>query len=318
MEGEPVKLTADHDLPGWLSLLPQVAQALRTDQPVVALESTVITHGLPKPMNLDIARRLERTVSEAGAVPATIAVLEGELRVGLDDEALEQLALDAGAIKASRRELALARARQLSAGTTVAATMMIAHAAGIRVFATGGIGGVHRGPGGDISADLPELARTPVAVVCAGAKSILDLPRTLEWLETAAVPVIGWQTDEFPAFYSQSSGLPVPVRVDTVGELAQLLLHHWLLSPGMGALVCVPLPAQDALDPSRLEDALQQAEDEAHEHGIMGQQLTPFLLSRLAELTDGATLGANLALLRQNARLGAELAKALLQQGSLT
>jgi pseudouridine-5'-phosphate glycosidase len=303
-----------HVHPDWIKLLPEVERAIKASQPVVALESTVITHGLPRPVNLELARRLERIVRETGGTPATIAVIGGELCVGLDDEALERLALDQEAIKASRRELAIARTQRLSAGTTVAATMALAHEAGIRVFATGGIGGVHRGGSGDISADLPEMTRSPLAVVCAGAKSILDLPRTLEWLETAAVPVIGWQTDEFPAFFSRSSGLSVPARADTVGELALLLRTHWELSPDMAALVCVPCPPEEAIEPEVLENALERAETEAGQEGISGQALTPYLLARLSELTGGATLGANLALLRQNARIATELAKALSQQ----
>ncbi len=298
---------------GWLSILPKVSDALASGKPVVALESTVITHGLPRPLNLEIARRLEVEVQGAGAVPATIAIVQGEVRVGLDDASMEAFALNPEAIKASRREIALAQARRLSAGTTVAATMLIAHQSGIEVFSTGGIGGVHRGPEGDISADLPELCRTPVAVVCSGAKSILDLPRTLEWLETNAVPVIGWQTDELPAFYSRESGLGLEVRVDTIGELAALIRQHWRVSPGHAVLVCVPCPAEAAVPMVEVERALMKVEAEAAEGGIRGKAVTPFLLSRLAEITAGATLQANLALLRSNARVGAELAKALVQ-----
>jgi len=306
--------TPDPVHPEWIKILPEVEDALQDHRAVVALESTVITHGLPRPVNLELARRLEQIVRESGGTPATIAVLAGVVCVGLDDGSLERLALDQGAVKASRRELTLVRTRRMSAGTTVAATMAVAHAAGIRVFATGGIGGVHRGAHGDISADLPEMTHSPLAVVCAGAKSILDLPRTLEWLETASVPVIGWQTDEFPAFFSRRSALPVSTRVDTVGELARYLRIHWQVSPAIAALVCVPCPANEALDPGLLEDALQRAEAEAEEHGITGQALTPYLLMRLSELTGGATLGANLALLRQNARVATELSKALSQQ----
>lgn len=309
-----MKPQLDHLPPNWIKLSPEVETAREASGPIVALESTVITHGLPRPVNLELARRLEEIVREAGATPATVAVLGGELCIGLDDESLERLALDQGAIKASRRELAWARTRRQCAGTTVAATMALADLVGIRVFATGGIGGVHRGGTGDISADLPELTRSPLAVVCAGAKSILDLPRTLEWLETASVPVIGWQTEEFPAFFSRESGLPVSLKVDTVGELAQLLLTHWQLSPRTAALVCVPCPAEEALGQGVIRDALEQAEAEAAQKGITSQALTPFLLARLSELTGGATLGANLALLRHNARIAAELAKALSQQ----
>jgi pseudouridine-5'-phosphate glycosidase len=309
-----LKPQVDHVPPEWIRFSPEVEAAREASRPIVALESTVITHGLPRPVNLELARRLEMIVREAGAAPATVAVLGGELCVGLDDRSLEGLALDQAAIKASRRELAWAHARRLSAGTTVAATMALAHLAGIHVFATGGIGGVHRGDTGDASADLPELTRSPLAVVCAGAKSILDLPRTLEWLETASVPVIGWQTDEFPAFFSRSSGLPVSFKVDTVGELAQLLGAHWRISPSTAALVCVPCPPEEALDQDAVQDALEEAEAAAVQEGITGQALTPFLLARLSELTGGATLAANLALLRQNAHIAAELAKALSHQ----
>jgi pseudouridine-5'-phosphate glycosidase len=309
-----LKPKLDHFPPNWIRLSPEVQTAREASGPIVALESTVITHGLPRPVNLELARRLEGIVREAGATPATVAVLGGELCIGLDDESLERLALDQDAIKASRRELAWAHTRRLCAGTTVAATMALADLVGIRVFATGGIGGVHRGGTGDVSADLPELTRSPLAVVCAGAKSILDLPRTLEWLETASVPVIGWQTEEFPAFFSRESGLPVSFKVDTVGELAQLLLTHWQISPHTAALVCVPCPAEEALEQGEIHDALERAEAEAAQQGISGQALTPFLLTRLSELTGGATLGANLALLRHNAHIAAELAKALSQQ----
>lgn len=313
-----LKSRARPEDPDRIHILPEVEDALRTSQAVVALESTVITHGLPRPVNLELARKLERVVRDAGGIPATVAVLDGEFCIGLDDGSLERLALDPDAIKASRRELALAQYHRASAGTTVAGTMTLAHRAGIRVFATGGIGGVHRGDLEDISADLPELTRSPLAVVCAGAKSILDLPRTLEWLETASVPVIGWQTNEFPAFFSRSSGLPVTSRFDTVGELAQFLRLHWDVSPQTAVLVCVPCPAEDALAPEELDEALQSAETEAREQGISGGALTPFLLARLSELTAGATLGANLALLQQNARVATELAKALAQQGRPT
>lgn len=298
-------------IPHWLTLHPDVAAALLAGEPVVALESTVITHGLPRPVNLELARRLEMEVRSSGAVPATAALLHGRVKLGLSDRELEKLALREGCVKVSRRDFGPARARRLSGGTTVAATMIIAHAAGVRVFATGGIGGVHRFPPGDVSADLPELARTPVTVVCSGAKSILDLPRTLEWLETAGVPVIGWQTDSFPAFFSTSSGLPVSVRADTVGELAEILRAHWELGFESGVLVCVPVPEEAAVPAEQAEAAIAQAEHEAEREGVSGGALTPFLLSRIAEISGGATLQANLALLRNNARIAAALAKAL-------
>ncbi len=288
-----------------------MAEALHDDRPVVALESTVLTHGLPRPANLELARRLESEVRKAGAVPATVAVLGGRIRLGLDPISLEHIALTTEAIKISRRDLGVAAARGLDGGTTVAATMYVAHAGGVRVFATGGIGGVHRGAAGDVSADLPELARTPVAVVCAGAKSILDLPRTLEWLETAGVPVLGWRTKTFPAFFSLSSGLPVSERVESAADAAAVLRAHWGLGLGSGVLLCVPCPQEDAVPEDLVRQALVAAEEEAAGLGITGKELTPFLLSRLADLTEGATLRANLALLRKNARVAAEIAKAL-------
>jgi pseudouridine-5'-phosphate glycosidase len=298
-------------LPAWIHLHADVARALHEGRPVVALESTVITHGLPQPVNLELARLMESEVLSAGAQPATIAVVNGQVRVGLTQEELERLALASGVLKVSRRDLGAVIARGEWGGTTVAATMIAAHAAGIRVFATGGIGGVHRGSAGDLSADLPELARTPVAVVCAGAKAILDLPRTLEWLETAGVPVIGWSTDEFPAFFTCSSGLPVSIRIDSPQEAAEILRAHWAIANAGGALICVPCPEEFAVPASQVEPRLQQALAQAEAGHVTGKELTPFLLSRLSELTGGDTMRANLALLRQNARVAAEVAAAL-------
>ncbi len=295
----------------WLKATPEVISALRQGKPVVALESTVITHGLPRPVNLELARRLEREVRSAGAIPATAAVLDGQVRFGLSAEDLERLALDEQVMKINRRDLATARARQLSGGTTVSATMIIAHTAGARVLATGGIGGVHRGPEGDVSADLPELSRTPVAVVCSGAKSILDLPRTLEWLETAGVPVVGYGTSDFPAFFTRASGLAVSVRAADTAEAAAIVRAHWELGLGSGVLIAVPCPEEAAVSELAVELALEEAMIRAEEQGVTGKALTPFLLARLAEATDGATLRANLALLRQNAQVAAALAVAL-------
>jgi pseudouridine-5'-phosphate glycosidase len=304
--------------PEWMTLLEEVADALRARQPVVALETTVVTHGLPAPANIEIARRMEVEVRSSGSVPATIGVLEGKVYVGLTAARLERLATMASVNKISRRDLAVAVAKGWSGGTTVAATMAAAHLAGIRTFATGGIGGVHRGENADISADLPELAQTPVAVVCAGAKSILDLPRTLEWLETAGVPVVGWQTDEFPAFFSRSSGLPVPARVDTTHEAAELIHAHWTLPHAGGVLVGVPCPAEAEVPSAELEAALRRAEAEAAADQVRGPALTPYLLNRLVDLTGGATLRANLALLRRNARVAGELAVSLAAHRSLS
>jgi len=295
--------------PPWLHVHPEVASALASGRPVVALESSVITHGLPEPVNLELARRLEGEVRAAGAVPATVAVIDGRVCLGVTTDQLERLALSRKLMKVSRRDLGAAVAQRSTGGTTVAATMIAAHAGGIRVFATGGIGGVHRGQAGDVSADLPELARTPVIVVCAGAKAILDLPRTLEWLETAGVPVVGWGTDEFPAFFTRSSGLRLSARVDNAVEAAALIRAQWTLGLRSGVLICVPCPEDVAVPAEAVEPVLRTALQQAEAQGVRGKDVTPFLLARLAELTGGETLRANLALLRNNARVAAELAR---------
>jgi pseudouridine-5'-phosphate glycosidase len=292
---------------------PEVAAALRQGRPVVALESTLIAHGLPWPTNLETARAAEEAVCAEGAVPATVAVWHGRPTAGLDAEQVEYLARAEGVRKASRRDLAAAVAQGACAATTVAATMALAHVVGIRVFATGGIGGVHpRAPGEpeDVSADLYELARTPVAVVCAGAKSILDLPATLEVLETLGVPVVGYATETFPAFYVASSGLPVSARVESPAEAAALLRAHWALG-GAGVVLAQPLPAAEAVDAGLMVVALKEAHAEAAARGVRGAALTPFLLARLAERTHGRTLRANQALIVANARLAARVAAAL-------
>jgi pseudouridylate synthase len=296
--------------PALLDVAPEVAQALAGGRAVVALESTIISHGMPYPDNLRTARAVEDVVRAAGAVPATIAVVGGRLRVGLDDAALERLAGDPDVAKASRRDLPALVARGATAGTTVAATMYLAHLAGIAVFATGGIGGVHRGAEHtfDVSADLDELASTPVTVVCAGAKSILDLPKTLEVLETGGVPVVGVGTDEFPAFFTRTSGLPVDHRVDSAAELAALVAAHRRLGMRGGVLVANPIPAADALDPADIDARIADAIADAERAGVTRKQVTPYLLARINELTDGRSLVANIALIRNNARLAAELA----------
>jgi pseudouridine-5'-phosphate glycosidase len=275
---------------------------------LLALESTVLTHGLPRPQNLQLARDMERVVRENGATPATVAVLDGVIRVGLTDAELERLANLENARKISRRDFAIAMVKKESGGTTVAGTMFAAQRAGIKVFATGGIGGVHEVESLDISADLQALADTPMIVVCAGAKAILDLPATLEYLETMSVPVIGYGTDEFPAFYSRASGLPVSVRLDTPPEVVAFARAHWELGLQGAVLVCQPLPAASALPRQAVEGAIQQARQEARQRSIHGQPLTPFLLQRLSKLTNGATLRANLDLLLNNAALGAQIA----------
>ena len=292
-----------------LEVRPSVQLALDRGRPIVALESTVLTHGLPRPTNLELGRQIEEDVRQAGASPATIAVVDGRWVVGLDPEELERVCARPDMHKLNRRDLAPATALEWSGGTTVSATMVLARLAGIRVLATGGIGGVHRGGAGDVSSDLTELSRTPLAVVCSGAKAILDLPRTLEWLETAGVPVVGWQTDAFPEFFSAGGLLPVHVRVDSAAEAARLIEVQEEM--GTGTLVCVPCPSDQGVPAETVAGALQAAELEASAAGIHGKDLTPFLLARLAELTGGATLRANLALLRNNARVAARIAGAL-------
>jgi pseudouridine-5'-phosphate glycosidase len=294
-----------------LVIHPKVQAALDAGQPVVALESTLITHGLPHPQNLEVARALETAVREAGAVPATIAILSGQIHVGLTGEQLAYLARAENVRKCSRRDLPIVVGRGEDGATTVAGTMMVAHIAGIRVFATGGIGGVHRGHPFDVSADLLELGRTPVAVVCAGAKAILDLPLTLEVLETQGVPVIGYTTDEFPAFYTRSSGLPVDVRCDTPEQVAAILRARQALNLAGGVLVAVPVPADAELPAAQAEAAITRALAEADARGITGKAVTPFLLARVSELTGEASLRANVALLLNNARVAAAVAAAL-------
>ena len=293
----------------WLQIHPEVGTALAEGRPVVTLESAVITHGLPRPINLELARRMEGEVRKAAAVPAIAAVLDGVAKLGLTPEELERLSLDQQTVKISRRDFGWSRAAGRSGGTTVAGAMIMAKAAGVPIFATGGIGGVHRGGGMDVSADLPELARTRVAVVCSGAKAILDLPRTIEWLETAGVPVIGYQTEEFPGFYSRESGLPVSTRAESPAEVTRILRAHWELPSAGGLLIGVPCPESDAIPLEELQEALRQAETEAR--NVTGAARTPFLLSRMSEYTGGKSLGANLALLRNNARVAAEIAVAL-------
>jgi pseudouridine-5'-phosphate glycosidase len=296
-----------------LDIRPDVSAALAERRPVVALESTLIAHGLPWPTNLETARQAEAAVRGEGAVPATVAVWQGRPIIGLDAGQLEQLARQRQVRKASSRDLAAAIVQKADAATTVAATMVLAQRAGLRVFATGGIGGVHPGAaaGFDISADVLELARTPVAVVCAGAKGILDLAATLEMLETMSVPVIGYGTGEFPAFLLASSGLPVSARVDSPAAAAALCAAHWGLG-GAGIVLAQPLPAETALEPGDFHRALVRAESQARAEGVRGPALTPFLLARLAELTDGRTLRANQALIVANARLAARIAAALI------
>jgi pseudouridine-5'-phosphate glycosidase len=279
----------------------------------VALETTVVTHGLPHPEGIAAALALEEEVRESGATPATIGVLRGAIRIGLTRDELDELATVPGVRKTNSSNLAAIVASGGAGSTTVAATMFAAHANGIQVFATGGIGGVHRGAGdsGDVSADLTALARLPVAVVCAGAKAILDLPRTLEMLETLGVPVLGLETDEFPAFYRRSSGLPVDHRVDSIAELAACVGAHFRLGLGTGLLVANPVPAADEMRPDLYERALGTALADMQREGVRGRAVTPFLLARLSTLTGGESVRTNLALLRHNARVAGRLAREL-------
>ncbi|MEA4959643.1 MAG: pseudouridine-5'-phosphate glycosidase, partial [Anaerolineaceae bacterium] len=286
----------------------EVEKARLGHKPIVALESTVITHGLPWPENLDLALSMERTVRENGAVPATIAILDGQVRVGLSGDELEALSKATGVRKVSVRDFGPVIGKGLSGGTTVAATMFVAEKTGIKVFATGGIGGVHRDAPYDVSADLPQLGRSPVVVVCAGAKSILDIPKTAEYLETQGVPVIGYQTDAFPAFYSVDSGLKVEFRADTALEAAQIAEAHWNLGLRSGVLLVVPPPAATAVPIDRIEEVIKQALAQAVEADIHGSAMTPFLLARVKELSGGDSLRANLALLLNNAAVAAKVA----------
>jgi len=290
------------------TLSDDISTALVVGRPIVALESTVIAHGLPRPQNLETARGMERTVRENGAVPATIAILNGELRVGLTENQLEYLATGKNIRKISRRDLVIATAKQLDGATTVASTSFIANLAGIKVFATGGIGGVHRGDRSDISADLPELAKTPIVVVCSGAKSVLDLPATREWLETHGITVLGWQCDEFPAFYSRSSGLDVDERVETAKEVAEIAFQRDEIGSKAALLVCVPVPEEKEIPSEELEKSLKNSLKLAAERKISGKAVTPFLLAQLSEQTAGRTLEANIALLENNARVAAIIA----------
>ena len=297
-------------------IAPEVEAALDEGRAVVALETTLVTHGLPHPDGVRAAAELEDIVRAGGAVPATIGVLDGALRVGLSRAELEKLATARGVAKLNLGNLAAHLAAGVPGSTTVAATLFAAHQAGIRVFATGGIGGVHRdaATSGDVSADLTALARFPVAVVCAGAKAVLDLARTVEMLETLGVPVLGFGTDEFPAFYRRASGLPVDRRCDSVDDLARAVTAHFDLGFGTGVLVANPIPGADELPRELYEPVLERALADAAARGVRGRDVTPFLLERLRDLTGGRTVAANLALLRNNARVAAALAAALARQ----
>lgn len=300
----------------YLTQSSEVQSALRGQRPIVALESTIIAHGMPYPQNVETALLVEKTVREAGAVPATCAIIGGQLRAGLSLDELEMLGKNGASMpKVSRRDIPYLVSKGLNGATTVASTMIIAHLAGIQVFATGGIGGVHRGAATsmDISADLQELAQTPVAVVSAGAKSILDLGLTLEYLETHGVPVLGYQTDEFPAFYTRSSGFGVDYRMDSPLEIARLLKAKWALDLQGGVVIANPIPEAWELDAARMEQTIQAAVVEAEHLGIRGKKITPFLLAKIEQLSGGDSLKSNIQLVLNNARLGAEIARELMK-----
>ena len=289
----------------------EVQNALRDKKPVVALESTVIAHGLPFPQNIETALNLEKIVREGGATPATIAVFGGEFCVGLSENQIERLATKKNVRKISRRDLSIAVARKLTCATTVSTTTFVAHRAGIQIFATGGIGGVHRGFSADVSADLPELANTPITVVCSGAKIVLDLPATREWLETHGVTVLGWQSDEMPAFYNRKSGLFVDERVESAEEVAAIVEARDQLNLINTILLTVPVPAEFEIESSKLEIIIAEILALADERKISGKEITPFLLSQMATRSGGKTLSTNIALLENNARIAAQVAQNL-------
>lgn len=294
----------------FIDLSKEIKEAMEERKPVVALESTIISHGMPYPENIETAKTLENIVREHGAIPATIAIINGRIKIGLSEEELEFMGTSKEILKASRRDLPVVLAKGLSAATTVSATMICANLAGIKVFVTGGIGGVHRGAEQtfDISADLQELANTDVAVVCAGAKAILDLPRTLEYLETFGVPVVGFKTSEFPAFYTRESGLKVDYKVDDEIEAAKIIKTKWDLGLKGGALIANPIPEEYALDKAYIDKAIEDALYEAEKRNIKGKKITPFLLDKIKDLTQGKSLKANIELVKNNAHVGAKIA----------
>ena len=300
------------ELGKWMDISEEIQNSVKENGPVVALESTIISHGMPFPQNLETALDVESIIRKEGAIPATIAVLEGRIKIGLSNLELEQFAQGTKTVKVSSRDLPLVLSQKQDGGTTVAATMICARMAGISVFVTGGIGGVHRESEKtmDISGDLMELARTNVAVVCAGIKSILDIPRTLEYLETQGVPVIGYRTDEFPAFYTTTSGYSVQSRINTAEEIARCMKVKWELGLEGGMVIANPVLREDAMDEEVIEEAITKSLKEASEKGIDGKAVTPFLLERISQLTDGESLKTNIALVFNNALLGAKIASA--------
>lgn len=300
----------------YIELSKEVRAAKEQGKPIVALESTIISHGMPYPQNVKTAREVEQIIREHGAVPATIAILDGKIKIGLSDEELEIFGKSSDVAKASRRDLAYLLATKKKGATTVAATMICAELAGIHIFVTGGIGGVHRGAETtmDISADLEELAQTNVAVICAGAKSILDLGLTLEYLETKGVPVMGYQTDVLPAFYTRSSNFSVNFRVDDVESIAATLKTKWDLNLKGGAVIANPIPEEHAMDEKTITEVIESALKEANELHVSGKEVTPFLLAKVKELTGGKSLESNIALVKNNAVLGTKIAVSLAAQ----
>ena len=300
------------ELGKWMDISEEIQNSIKENGPVVALESTIISHGMPFPQNLETALEVESIIRKEGAIPATIAVVEGRIKIGLSNLELEQFAQGTKTVKVSSRDVPLVLSQKQDGGTTVAATMICARMAGISVFVTGGIGGVHRGSEKtmDISGDLMELARTNVAVVCAGIKSILDIPRTLEYLETQGVPVIGYRTDEFPAFYTTTSGYSVQSRINTAEEIARCMKVKWELGLEGGMVIANPVLREDAMDEEVIEEAITKSLKEASEKGIDGKAVTPFLLERISQLTDGESLKTNIALVCNNALVGAKIASA--------
>lgn len=296
--------------PSYLSIHPEVQSALDAGKPVVALESTIIAHGMPYPDNVTTAKQVEAVIREYGAIPATIAIINGVCKVGLTEPELEMIASATDVAKVSRRDIGLVLSKNSLGATTVASTMYIAALAGIHVFVTGGIGGVHRGAetSMDISADLEELGQTNVAVICAGAKSILDLPLTLEVLETKGVPVVGYQTDVLPAFYTRESDIPIPIRLDHAKDIASLMNAHWQMGIPSGVLVTNPIPEAFSMPKELIDAAINQALTDATNNGVSGKDVSPFLLAAIKELTGGSSLKANIELVLNNARLGAQIA----------
>ena len=304
------------ELGKWMDISEEIQNSIKGNGPVVALESTIISHGMPFPQNLETALEVESIIRKEGAIPATIAVVEGRIKIGLSNLELEQFAQGTKTVKVSSRDIPLALSQKQDGGTTVAATMICARMAGISVFVTGGIGGVHRGSEKtmDISGDLMELARTNVAVVCAGIKSILDIPRTLEYLETQGVPVIGYRTDEFPAFYTTTSGYLVQSRINTAEEIARCMKVKWELGLEGGIVIANPVLREDAMDELVIEEAITKSLKEALEKGIDGKAVTPFLMKRISQLTDGESLKTNIALVCNNALVGAKIASAYVNE----